>query len=363
MHIHDLWETGHLPVAAVREPERQPLASELSHVLVIEDDDLVRKVMVTWLRDAGWSTLEASDAETAMALARITPPAIAICDIHLQSGPDGAWLSKQLHALDPTIGIIFATGIPDLPGSLTLRPGVIGYLLKPFGRGEALEQVRLASVSVATRRRQQVESELAAETIPRRSAFLRSVERIKASGAIDMTAALLAIPEPDTDDAKERLADLAAAFGLDVRASGLSVAARFRNLGLEVVPERLLNERRSLTGFERRLCRQHPLDGAEALEILGWRNAATILRCLREQWNGLGYPFSREGDEIPLAARILAAFDTFEAVRAERPHRPALGVQEAIALLEKGSGITFDPAVVATFVGQLRRATGSRPSS
>lgn len=348
------------PVTAIAMPAIGP-------ILIVEDDELIREILVMWLESDGWSTVAAGSADEALALAADRRPGLAICDMWLNGGPGGEWLSAQLQALDPTMGIIFASGDHDLEGKLTMREGLIGYLLKPFGRREVLAQVQQAAAVVASARDGVAsEGELEAETIHRRQTLSRSVERIRAAGTVDpdtAAEALLSTPNTDHEAARQRLSELVAVFGLDMLSSGLAVAARFRNLGRAVLPERLLLSPRGLRAFERRLVRQYPLDSAEALANLGWHNAAAVLWSLREQWNGLGYPFRLQKEQIPLAARILAVFDTFEAVTAERPHRRALPRSEAVKLLKRGAGAEFDPAVVDAFVTLLAQDEPPSPAA
>jgi putative two-component system response regulator len=75
--------------------------------------------------------------------------------------------------------------------------------------------------------------------------------------------------------------------------------------------------------------------------------AARIARSHHERWDGSGYPDGLAGEEIPLAARIVAVADVYDALVSDRPYRSALTDAEAIAQIDAGTGSQFDPRVVA----------------
>jgi HD-GYP domain-containing protein (c-di-GMP phosphodiesterase class II) len=73
-----------------------------------------------------------------------------------------------------------------------------------------------------------------------------------------------------------------------------------------------------------------------------------------ERFDGLGYPQGLKGEAILLEARILAVSDVVEAMFSHRPYRPALGMEAALAEIEKGSGQQYDPAVVVACIKVVR---------
>ena len=85
------------------------------------------------------------------------------------------------------------------------------------------------------------------------------------------------------------------------------------------------------------------------------RPALDIPLCHHERWDGNGYPRGLRGEEIPLVARIFAVVDVWDALRSDRPYRPALGEQEALDYLRRSAGSHFDPAVVEAFLALLER--------
>jgi HD-GYP domain-containing protein (c-di-GMP phosphodiesterase class II) len=86
--------------------------------------------------------------------------------------------------------------------------------------------------------------------------------------------------------------------------------------------------------------------------------ALDIPYCHHERWDGTGYPRGLKGEAIPLAARIFAVVDVWDAVTSPRSYRPAWTAEEAIAHLQKGSGAHFDPVVVAAFLRFLEEEFG-----
>jgi putative two-component system response regulator len=85
--------------------------------------------------------------------------------------------------------------------------------------------------------------------------------------------------------------------------------------------------------------------GSELLEL-----AATVAWTHHERWDGSGYPRGLRGEEIPLAGRIVAVADVFDALSSDRPYRPRLSLGEAQAWIVEGSGRAFDPDIVEAFV-------------
>ena len=77
--------------------------------------------------------------------------------------------------------------------------------------------------------------------------------------------------------------------------------------------------------------------------------AVDIVRSHHERFDGAGYPRGLSGEEIPLAARIFAIADSFDAMTSDRPYRSALSADEAVAEILGGSGTQFDPACVDAF--------------
>ena len=113
---------------------------------------------------------------------------------------------------------------------------------------------------------------------------------------------------------------------------------------------------------ERRLMNQHPTIGAEIVSPAKQLSAeAPLIHAHHEWFNGSGYPSGREALDIPLGARILSVADSYEAMTSARPYRKTpLTHEQAVAELEKYSGIQFDPHIVPVLVG-LDRSILDRP--
>jgi DNA-binding NtrC family response regulator len=102
-------------------------------VLVVDDDNGVRGVLTKWVEAFGHTTKDAPDADSALEILAAGPVDVAICDIRMP-GHDGAWLIDQMRQRYPRVAIVIATGLMELDPSVTLGPGVVGYLVKPFKR-------------------------------------------------------------------------------------------------------------------------------------------------------------------------------------------------------------------------------------
>lgn len=108
-------------------------------ILVVDDDDGVRKVLSRWVADMGYDVKAAEGADRALELIRECPIDVALCDVRMP-GHDGVWLIGQMSRLYPDVAIVLATGLMEMDPMITLRPGVVGYIVKPFNRDD-LEKV------------------------------------------------------------------------------------------------------------------------------------------------------------------------------------------------------------------------------
>lgn len=137
--------------------------------------------------------------------------------------------------------------------------------------------------------------------------------------------------------------------------------ALLHDIGKLGIPDRILLKPEPLTEEEWLVMRQHPVYAYEWLspiEVL--HPALDIPYAHHERWDGSGYPRGLKGEEIPLAARIFAVVDVWDALRSDRPYRPAWSAAEALRYIRKESGTHFDPQVVRVFLQTFADTTGRR---
>jgi ribonuclease P protein subunit RPR2 len=123
------------------------------------------------------------------------------------------------------------------------------------------------------------------------------------------------------------------------------------DIGKVGVPEQVLRKPEPLQAHEWALMREHPEVGArivEPIRFLG--DAVEIVRCHHERWDGGGYPAGLRGPRIPLAARVFAVADSFDAMTSDRPYRDAMPLALALEEIAAGAGVQFDPVVVEAFL-------------
>jgi putative two-component system response regulator len=143
----------------------------------------------------------------------------------------------------------------------------------------------------------------------------------------------------------------------EAEAGEIGRAGALHDIGMAFVPEDLLDQTGLLSVRERELVHRGDLCGRELLEMAGDRGcalAATVALQYRERWDGGGEPLGLAGEEICLAARIVALCAAYEASRNARPGREALDHDRALALLveddAQGGAAAFDPVLVAAFM-------------
>jgi cyclic di-GMP phosphodiesterase len=310
-------------------------------VLCIEDDRQVRELIHRVLDSAGHECVSAATADEARALLRDEQFSAVLCDINLPDS-SGLELLRELRERHPDVATVMVTGRDDPTiADRALDLGAYGYVTKPFAPNKLL-----IDLSTALRRRQaRHESEIAL-----REAHMETLRRL--SRAVEYH-------DGETGAHIERVGEHAAAIA---RARGLDEqeiellrrAAPLHDIGKIGVPTALLHKQGPLTGAERSELQQHTETGRELLAGSGnelLELAATIAWTHHERWDGAGYPRGLAGEQIPLAGRIVAVADVFDAITSDRPYRAALSVDDALAIIAAQRGTAFDPDVVDAFLG------------
>ena len=140
-------------------------------------------------------------------------------------------------------------------------------------------------------------------------------------------------------------------------AQTIGLAASLHDIGKVGVPDRVLLKPGKLDMEERRIVEIHPKVGEECLnaieERLGNDGFLSLAREIcayhHEKWDGSGYPYGLAGSQIPIAARIVAVADVYDALRSRRPYKEPMSHDAACEIIREGSGKHFDPDVVDAF--------------
>jgi HD-GYP domain-containing protein (c-di-GMP phosphodiesterase class II) len=134
-------------------------------------------------------------------------------------------------------------------------------------------------------------------------------------------------------------------------------ASAMHDIGKIGIPDHILNKPGALTPSEREIMDSHPENGAKILH----GSSAKILQvsekvalCHHEKWDGSGYPNKLKGEQIPLAARIVALADVFDALMQSRSYKDMWKLDDALELIRKEKNCHFDPKLVDIFFSRLR---------
>jgi HD-GYP domain-containing protein (c-di-GMP phosphodiesterase class II) len=137
----------------------------------------------------------------------------------------------------------------------------------------------------------------------------------------------------------------------DQRLDLLQIGGPLHDIGKLAISDEVLTKPGCLDEQELAQIREHPRLGARLLvRLTAFRGALPYVLYHHERWDGTGYPTGRAGEEIPVEARVLAVADAFDAMTSDRPYRPALNHDAAVAEVERCSGSQFDPAIVDIFL-------------
>lgn len=193
-------------------------------------------------------------------------------------------------------------------------------------------------------------------------------DRGREEPVVDALAAVLAAHDPDLHRHAEtvaRLADAtAAALGLaDGERRVVRHAALLHELGTLALPAAVVAKPGPLDDEERAFVERHTVFGERMIAATpALRQVAAVVRATHERWDGTGYPDRLAATAIPLPARIVFACHAFDAITSERPHAPARARAEAVEIMRRCAGSSFDPMVVDALVEAVEREARLSPT-
>lgn len=188
-------------------------------------------------------------------------------------------------------------------------------------------------------------------------------ERVLTSSLRDtvaMVATIVEMRDPYTAGHQHRVAELAVAIGQELglaptQLDTIRLAGIVHDVGKIQVPAEILSKPGKLSAAEYELLKTHPEAGYQILKNVAFPwPIADIVRQHHERMDGTGYPNGLRGEQILIESRILAVADVVEAMAAYRPYRRALGIDIALAEIERGKGLAYDAQVVNVCLKLLR---------
>ncbi|HUI89374.1 MAG TPA: GAF domain-containing protein [Anaerolineales bacterium] len=162
--------------------------------------------------------------------------------------------------------------------------------------------------------------------------------------------------DKETEGHSQRVTEMTVHLGKALQLSDEDIVkmrrgALLHDIGKLGVPDRILLKVEKLTDEEWLIMKKHPEFAYDMLHSIAYlRGSLDIPYCHHEKWDGTGYPQGLKGEQIPLAARIFAIVDVWDALTSDRPYRKAWSKPDALQYIREQSGKHFDPKVVEVFL-------------
>lgn len=329
-----------------------------SRIFVLDDNPANLLFMRRLLERAGYNDVHcSSEPEEAVQVCRFLKPDLVILDLHMPV-VSGYEILTALRNSDDIPGylpiLVFTADATGEARRRALGLGASDFLTKPGDMSEITLRVRNFLEMRHLYRTLENQNAVLEERV-----FERTRSLLDAQMEIVERLALAAdYRDDDTGEHCRRVGDLsfdiAVEYGLpDAEAELIRIAAPLHDIGKLGVPDAVLRKPGKLTAEEFGEIKGHTVVGAKILansrsEIL--QMAHRIALHHHERWDGRGYPNGIPGDQIPVAGRIVAVADVFDALTSRRPYKEPWTGERAIEEIRTNSGTQFDPDIVEAFL-------------
>jgi len=336
-------------------------------ILVVDDERTVRELLVSQLEFLLYEARAAAEGGSALALLdQGWEPALILLDIEMP-GLSGVDVLKRIKETDNDVQVVMVSGLHDLSTVREcLKLGAYDYLAKPFDLDDLSNTVSRA----LELRRLLIENRRYREDLERRVAEQTEELRQTRDIALLTLAKLAESRDQETGFHLERIAEYCRLLAQALRRSSYArrvddefvewvfKSSPLHDIGKVGIPDGILRKPGPLTPEETLEMRRHCAIGGDTLRsVLEKYSGPSFLSMAmeiayhhHEKWDGSGYPRELAGEDIPLAARVVALADAYDAITSERPYKKALSHEEAVARIKIDRGLHFDPVVVDTFL-------------
>jgi putative two-component system response regulator len=303
------------------EPRRSMASEETSTILLVDDDPRNLKLLEAFLSSLPHEILKASDGEEALALVQKQEVDLILLDV-MMPGINGYEVCRRLKTQEDTrlIPIVLITALDDLDSRVKgLESGADDFISKPVNRIEILARTK----SLVKNKKL--------------NNSLTNIENVLFSLANAVEA-----KDRYTQGHTTRVASLATILGKKMgleekEIEALRVGGMLHDIGKIGIPEGVLNKPGPLDEAEWELMKQHPDIGHKICRPLGKTLglALEVIRHHHEKLDRSGYPDGLGPHQLPMAVRIMAVVDIYDALTTDRPYREAFSKDEAVQVLKK----------------------------
>ncbi len=353
-------------------------------ILTIEDEDIVRTNIVSYLEDSGYTVVQAENGKIGLDKFRNEKPDIVLLDLRMPE-MSGLEVLAIIKKEAPEIPVIIVSGTGSIMDAVdALHLGAWDFVTKPIQEMAVLEHAigKCMERSGLIRQNQSYQAHLEEEIKKRtleletssdelrelnkhlsreikerilaEDKLIKSLDSLERSieGTIRTISHIAEIRDPYTGGHQQRVASLSQAIAREMGLSdeeiqGVHVAAMLHDIGKISVPIEILVKPGNLSILEIMHIRNHPQTGYDILQMVDfpWPVAQIVLQH-HERVDGSGYPQGLTGDSILLYAKIIGVADVVESMASHRPYRSALGIDEALAEITGNSANLYDARVV-----------------